>query len=318
MSPAKKKSTKGKAKSPGRKKQAKPKSATQPKPAPAPKPTPVPMPEPAPKPEPVPTLEAAAGPLLLRATAVTHRGHLRPHNEDCIGVCEWARRLPMSTPVSFECVIDEPRLCIVSDGLGGHAGGEMASVMSVLHLIQSASSLQSEDAVATALREANKVIYESMEGNPELSAMGATVVGVALTGTSAWLFNVGDSRGYVLQAERPLRLASTDDTTDRRVNPRERTGLRQHTISQCLGGQPFFDDIKPHIVPCELAPGDRFLLCSDGLTDMLDQDGIEACLTADGRTSVMKLLTAALDAGGFDNVSIILVDILAAAGAGKG
>jgi serine/threonine protein phosphatase PrpC len=267
---------------------------------------------PAPARTPAPTPERPAGPLRLRAAAVTHQGNLRPHNEDCIGVCEWARRIPMISPVSFECAIDEPRLCVVADGLGGHAGGEMASVMGVLHLIQSIRELQSGEAVATAMRQANKAVYETMDTNPELRAMGSTLVGLAACGHSAWLFNVGDSRGYIVPSGGPLRLASTDDTTEFRADWRERTGQRQHTITQCLGGQPFFDDIDPHIVSCELTPGDRILLCSDGLTDMLDQAGIERCLMADGHASVTKLLEAALAEGGLDNISIILVDILSA------
>jgi PPM family protein phosphatase len=254
-----------------------------------------------------------AGPLLLRATAITHRGRVRPHNEDCIGVCEWARRIPMTSPFVAECLIDEPRLCVVADGLGGHAGGEMASFLSVGRLIRATSDLRSAEAVITALREANKYLYGTMDEHPELRSMGATAVGLAAAGTGnrAWLFNVGDSRGYVYTGGR-LSLLSTDDTTEPRSLPEERTGQRQHSITQCLGGQLFFDDIQPHIVTRTLVPGDRYLLCSDGLTDMLDMAGIQRCLQADARASVEKLLAAALAEGGLDNVSIILVDILAA------
>jgi serine/threonine protein phosphatase PrpC len=169
--------------------------------------------------------------------------------------------------------------------------------------------LRAAEAVTDAIKGANRLIYEAMDARPELRDMGSTVVGLIASSTNAWLFNVGDSRGY-LSSRAQLRLLSTDDTTDTSSLPTERTGLHQHTLTQCLGGMPFFEDIAPHVMPCTLTPGDRYLLCSDGLTDMLDAAAIERCLTADARTSVEKLLATALAEGGLDNVSIVLADIL--------
>lgn len=252
---------------------------------------------------------APAGPLRLRATAITHQGHVRSNNEDCLGVCEWVRRTPMHSPISFECLLDEPRLCVVADGLGGHPGGETASLMAVLALSQSSSALQSEQHVASALREVNKLMYETMETRPDLVAMGSTAVGIVVSGAQVWLFNVGDSRGYGRKGGH-LCLLSTDDT-DVRSPASDRTGLIQHCVTQCLGGQPYFEEIEPHVVACPVAAGDRYLLCSDGLTDMLDLAAIERCLSADAHASVEKLLTAALAEGGRDNISIILADIFA-------
>jgi PPM family protein phosphatase len=242
----------------------------------------------------------------MRATARTHQGKVRPHNEDCVAVDAWVRWDTMPSAFSFECRLDEPRLSVVADGLGGHAGGEVASRLVARHLAEAASRLKSAEEVEAALNEANKRLFEAMESAPQLRGMGATVVGLLAFGSRAWLFNVGDSRGYV-GASSYLRLLSIDDSTSFRATD-ERTSQRGNSITQSLGGTVSFTEIKPHIVARGLEPGDRYLLCSDGLTDMLDQDAIERCLTPDPWDSVEQLVSAALAAGGEDNISVVILD----------
>lgn len=248
--------------------------------------------------------------LRMRATAMTHRGKVRPHNEDCVALDGWVRSEPMSSALVLECRLDEPRLCLVSDGLGGHAGGEIASTIVARDLAQAAAKLQGAADIVTALNDANTHLYDEMDRSPELLGMGATVVGVLATGTKAWLFNAGDSRGY-LRSGTGLALLSVDDNTAfREIDVRERTGQRGCSITQSLGGLPFPIPLEPHVLPRDIGPGDRYLLCSDGLTDMLDLTAIERCLSDEGPASVEQLVEAALAAGGEDNISVVIVDFL--------
>lgn len=251
-----------------------------------------------------------AGVLRLRATAMTHQGRVRANNEDHVAIGDWVRGSPMASPLSIECLLDEPRLCVVADGLGGQASGEVASELAVRFLSKSSSRLTSAEELIAVLQEANDVIYRAMEEVPERSTMGATVVGIAASGSNAWLFNLGDSRGYLWDRSQ-LRLLSTDDNTVANLqDSSQRTGQFRGSITQALGGAPFRVTIRPHIVAKELEPGDRYLLCSDGLTDMLDRATIESCLGPDPIASVQELVARALSAGGDDNISVMIVDVL--------
>jgi PPM family protein phosphatase len=249
-------------------------------------------------------------PFRLRATALTHAGSVRPHNEDCIGINEWIRGEPMASPITIECRIDEPRLCVVADGMGGHAGGEIASQIAVRELAQTARAFGHAADIGEALAQANRRLYEVMASAPQLRGMGATIVGLTAIGTELCLFNLGDSRGYVRSGSY-LRLLSIDDTPYFGSEEHGgRTGRHGHGITQSLGGLPVFQEVHPHLLPLPIRRGERYLLCSDGLTDMLDQDRIETCLDSDPAVAAQKLLDAALAEGGLDNISLIIIDLL--------
>ena len=249
--------------------------------------------------------------LRMRAVAMTHQGKVRDQNEDCVGIAGWVRSEPMRSPIMIECTLDEPRLCIVADGLGGHSGGEFASMLVVRELSETLAELASDAEIATALDRVNRRVFDVMEASPNLAGMGTTVVGLVTLDDRVCLFNIGDSRGYI-QSGKYLRLLSTDDTAGSAVtDPGERTGQRGHRITQCIGGLSAYSAVMPHIALAPLRAGDRFLLCSDGLTDMLDQDGIEDRLSTDPFETVEQLVSAALLAGGEDNISVVVVDFLA-------
>jgi serine/threonine protein phosphatase PrpC len=182
--------------------------------------------------------------------------------------------------------------------------------MVTLGLAEATPKLRSAEDVLTALSEVNKILYDEMEKRPGLWGMGATVVGLLALGSNAWLFNVGDSRGYLRTGPR-LRLLTIDDNTAfGKIDVSERTSHPGSSITQSLGGMPEWTPIEPHVVPREIGHGDRYLLCSDGLTDMLDLEGIERRLTEDARVSVEQLVAAALAAGGEDNISVMILDFL--------
>jgi len=247
----------------------------------------------------------------MRVGALTHAGRVRDHNEDCMGICEWVRARPMESPVIIDCALDEPRICVIADGVGGHAGGETASSMTVRGLISAVAQMAGDEDVGVAIARVNDRIFQAMKTTPDLVGMGSTVVGVVTFCGELCLFNVGDSRGY-LRVGNFLRLLTTDDTSRFSASDvSERTGQQDHSITQALGGRTSFTEIAPHLLHRPIEPGDRYLLCSDGLTDMLDLDAIEACLVDDVEESTTRLVEAALAAGGADNLSVMIIDFTA-------
>ena len=247
--------------------------------------------------------------LILTAAGMTHLGRVRANNEDCIGIGGWMRGRSMTMPVTLSMFIDEPTLCVVADGMGGHACGEVASALAVRELMRSVQLMASFQEVGDIVNDANARIFEAAALSPQLSGMGATVVGAVFDGSIACIFNVGDCRAYI-QKGPYLQLVSEDDTLAFQAgNPSSRTGTQGHGVIQCLGGSPALTAISPHVVVREFVGPTRIILCSDGLTDMLDQDGIEACLDNNAAITVTRLLEAALAEGGSDNISVLCLDL---------
>jgi len=197
-------------------------------------------------------------------------------------------------------------LLMVADGMGGHAHGALASKTVLDHLITTTEHLLEPQSAAAAVDAANARLYAVMAERPETEGMGTTVVGAVLFARSLLVFNVGDSRCY-RAGEGELRQLSQDDVAS---TARDASGHRQsHAITQCLGGAPFQLPLIPHIaVHPPLAVGETLLLCSDGLTDMVEDEAIAHLLTCDTSRladAVRKVAGAAMKAGGADNLSII-------------
>jgi len=197
-------------------------------------------------------------------------------------------------------------LLMVADGMGGHTHGALASKTVLDHLITGAEHLLEPQSAAAAVDAANARLYAMMAEHPETEGMGTTVVGAVLSAQSVLVFNVGDSRCY-RAGEGELSQLSRDDVASTAKNV---LGHRQsHAITQCLGAVPFQLPLNPHItVHPPLAVGETLLLCSDGLTDMVEDEAIAHLLTCDTSRladAVRKVAGAAMKAGGADNLSII-------------
>ncbi|GAB6037552.1 serine/threonine-protein phosphatase [Fundidesulfovibrio butyratiphilus] len=245
----------------------------------------------------------------LTAAGITCAGKVRKRNEDCIGMGDFLRQRPMRGPVVLQLGVWEPLACLVADGIGGHAHGETASRLSVSRILTEALSGADEEAVSKILTAANDCLYDLMLANPEFRGMGATVAGIVVHQEKLIGFNVGDSRIYRVR-HGYMQLLSTDDTVGfSQASTAERTGLASHVITQSLGGMPERTEVVAHVWSRPLEGSERFLLCTDGLTDMLDQDTMEACLTDDAESTVSALHEQALAQGGHDNVSLVLLDV---------
>lgn len=237
--------------------------------------------------------------------AITSRGCRRHANEDTVGVAGAVLTGEPALPLGSVLDGAGPFAMVVADGMGGHPHGALASREVVCELMTDPTRLATPEGCAAAIRQAHLRLHELMLRRPETMTMGSTVAGLAVLGDAFCWFNVGDSRIYRLREGRLEQLGRDD----RRGTVSGETGRASHEILQCLGGQRAIAPINPHTGTGVLLPGDSLLVCSDGLTDMVADDSIAALLraAADVAAAATLLLHAALEAGGRDNVSVVLV-----------
>jgi len=251
-------------------------------------------------PQPAEGRPVMAPPPQIEVNAFTHQGWARENNEDSITVDGWVSDVAMTGPRRSRHELTAPFLVAVADGMGGHAAGEVAIRYAIKRLAAESFAGGEEDIAAT-LAAINAELYQAMAEELSWRGMGTTEVGLLLTPDRAIWFNLGDSRLYRHRGGR-LEQLSTDD-----VPP----GARSGALTQSLGGGPAFTAIAPHIAGEDLPVPSRWLLCSDGLSDMLGDDAIERALAVDDEEAVRQLFLQAMEAGGDDNISIILVSVAA-------
>ena len=238
-----------------------------------------------------------------RSAAHSHSGHKRKQNQDCIHMD------------------DSHGLWIVADGMGGHHGGEIASAIACEEIPQ---QIGSGVAIEEALRRAHQKIVMRGREQPELRGLGTTVVVVHEQGLNYELAWSGDSRIYRWRHGQ-LTQRSEDHSIVQRMlksgllSPAQaRNHPHQHVISSCLGSTSA-EGLEIGYQQDAWEQGDWLLLCSDGLTDELDDQQIAALLkrNSDIASASRALLQAALDSGGRDNVSVALIQAPADAPQGK-
>lgn len=245
-------------------------------------------------------------PVRLRATAFTHQGAVRPGNEDTIAIGDWIRRLPMAAPAVLEHEVSTPLICLVADGMGGHAAGEVASRTVAEHLSRRAAEATDDAATVRLLHETNAELYALMQESPVWTGMGTTVAGLVVAPSGVLVFNVGDSRAYRIDQGGLVQL-STDDTPGPKLADGRTAAMSSNLITQSLGGAYQLAGIDPHVLSEPLEDGARYLICSDGLSDLLDRTTMEGLLENDDAASAQALFEAAMTRGGGDNVSLILL-----------
>jgi len=237
--------------------------------------------------------------ITLSSGSATDVGRVRQSNEDSVLV---------AAPVFA-----------VADGMGGYAGGAVASSIAVVHLRRLSELAEvTSDAVYAALIEANHEIVERGQSDPETLGMGTTVAGLALVqhgGSEYWLvFNVGDSRVYRL-TEGSLTQVSVDHSYTQELVDEGRITVEQamthperNVVTRALGSEP---DVAPDLWLMAPEDGELFLLCSDGLTRELSVSDMEDVLgrSMDAQAACDELLSAALAAGGRDNISVVVVQV---------
>jgi PPM family protein phosphatase len=188
--------------------------------------------------------------------------------------------------------VASPTVLAVLDGVGGHAAGDVASDLAA-KLLAGADVPQDEEDAAALLKLADRTLHDAMRADPSLSGMGATVAMLALDGGDAIVANVGDSSVWHLSGGHLASLAVSD-----RVG---RSG-----IAQCLGAG---SGVSPHVSRISLQAGDRLLLASDGLTDVVPAEVTRSLLADDVRTAADRLLILVEQAQLPDDVSIVVAEV---------
>ncbi len=253
------------------------------------------------------TVDIISTTLPLRCAGLSHIGKVREENEDTF--------------------LMEPELglFVVSDGMGGHRGGEIASKIVTedlpvmievgLDKLKVGTPAAIRSLFKKAIREQNRQL--NLEGTSETGYrdMGATLIVTLLKDNRAYIANLGDSRIYRFRNRRLVQLTKDHSVVSElldkgKIKPEEAENHEaQGEITHYVGME---DKARPHIRSFQLKKGDRLLLCTDGLTDSIDDKSIAAILTnkQDCKEACQALVNAANAAGGHDNITVVIADWL--------
>jgi serine/threonine protein phosphatase PrpC len=222
-------------------------------------------------------------------------------------------------PNNEDSAFASPRLAAIADGVGGAAAGEVASrlvIDALVHLDKCRLDAPLPDAVARAVAQGNATIGFVAACRPQMAGMSTTLTAIALDGDDGYvLANVGDSRTYLLRDGVLRRLTRDDSLVQQLIDAghvteqQARTHPQRSVVLAALDGRPEVAPASTRAVgPARL--GDRLLLCSDGLTDVVDDLVVAAVLRdeADRGAAAERLIALALDGGGRDNISVVIAD----------
>ena len=234
-----------------------------------------------------------------KSTAVSHVGKIRQNNQDS-GYAG-------------------AQLFVVADGMGGHAGGDVASAIALKRVMEAdrqyVSAADAEFALQSALSAANTMLAETVFEHPELTGMGTTVSAILRSGSQVVIAHIGDSRIYLLR-DGTLKQITADHTfvqrlvDSGRITPEEAAvHPRRSVLMRVLGDVDAAPEIDTTVL--DVLPGDRWLLCSDGLSSYVSDEKIAHALTAQTavKDAADRLVKESLDQGAPDNVTVVIVDI---------
>ena len=239
----------------------------------------------------------------MKVYAITDIGRMRPINED-----------------SYYAPADGERFCAVADGMGGHNAGEVASAMAIQ--VFSEEMRKTGDITAgalhTAVARANEAVYHKALENAGMSGMGTTFSALAEQGETAYLAHVGDSRIYLVRRGAILQLTTDHTLVEEMVQkglitPREaRVHPKRNIITRALGTE---ESVQIDIVQMGTRPGDAFFLCSDGMTNYVDEREIlrTAMSEREWPEKLKHLVSIALENGGADNITALFAVVEEAA-----
>lgn len=265
--------------------------------------------------------------LVFDICGTTHRGRVRRLNEDHILLGRLVKnsgRLALSVDSDDDWVASYGLLLCVADGIGGAAGGEMASHLTLLTLDRAFCAVTKADfeAIEPLLRraaaDANNSVRAVAAKTAAYAGMGSTLSGICLLGERYWVLNAGDSRVYRYR-NGMLKPLSSDDTLAAKAVRSGAVSFEQaahspdsHILTNYLGAAEFSLSVESGP---GLRSGDSLLICSDGLYDMLDEDSLAACLQRFNESGfsvtqqVEQLVALANERGGRDNISLILMRV---------
>lgn len=229
----------------------------------------------------------------MKVYAITDIGRMRPINED-----------------SYYAPQEGERFCAVADGMGGHNAGEVASAMAVqvFSEIMREVGYISAEALCDAVERANEAVYQAALENEGMSGMGTTFSALAEQGGDVFLAHVGDSRIYLVRNGAIMQVTTDHTLVEEMVQkgmltPREaRFHPRRNIITRALGTEPW---VEVDSIQLSARPGDAFFLCSDGMTNYVEEREIlrTAMSDMDWPEKLRHLVNIALENGGADNIT---------------
>jgi protein phosphatase len=264
------------------------------------------------------------------AGAVSHAGHVRPNNEDQFYVTRLARSMetmlsslpPREVPDRAEEI---NYLMIVADGMGGHAAGETASRLAIgaiaslawefpdwIFRVDKEHTPEIRRRARRVVEQISSILFELGQQDQRLRGMGSTLTAARSYGRDLLIVHVGDSRAYLLRSGRLHRLTKDHtyaqllvDTGQIAASDAGASRVR-HILTNAVGGPS--GEVSVDIDLLRLEDGDRLLLCSDGLTDLVPDDTIATVLNATpaSNDACQALLQLALDGGGKDNITVVV------------
>ena len=239
----------------------------------------------------------------MKVYAITDIGRMRPINED-----------------SYYAPRKGERFCAVADGMGGHNAGEVASAMAVRvfsDIMRNVGTI-TDEAMRVSVERANEAVYRAALENEGMSGMGTTFSALAQQDGDVFLAHVGDSRIYLVR-DGAIAQVTTDHTLVEEMvqkgmlTPREaRFHPRRNIITRALGTEPW---VEVDILRMDARPGDAFFLCSDGMTNYVEEREIlRTAMSGDSWDDKLKhLVSVALENGGGDNITALFAVIEEAA-----
>lgn len=230
----------------------------------------------------------------MRVAGRTDQGKVRELNEDAFGYRDG--------------------LFVVADGMGGHQAGEVASAIAVETILQADLSGDIKKALQTALEAANRAIINQASRSKDFNGMGTTAAVLYLEKERAFITHVGDSRVYYLSGSVLKQLTSDHSLVNELVKTGEitveeaRTHPQRNILTRALGCHETLD---AEIIEIEVTPGDKFLLCSDGLSGTVPETVIKEYLIREDDPEVIvdQLINYANELGGADNITVIMVEV---------
>ena len=238
----------------------------------------------------------------MKAYAITDVGQKRPVNQDYV----YCSQKPVG---------NLPNVFIVADGMGGHKAGEMASRFTVETFVQTVEASDEKDPITLideTIRIVNEKLIQKAKESDEYEGMGTTLVVATIIDGVLHVANVGDSRLYIINDE--LQQITRDHSlVEEMISLGEidrkdaRTHEQKNIITRAMGAS---DPVIADFFPVDIKPGDRIVMCSDGLSNMIEDNVIKQIVKKNNsiEDAAAELMQTANDNGGIDNISIIIIE----------
>lgn len=229
------------------------------------------------------------------AYGATNVGKVRKNNEDAFKIS------------------NKDKIYLLADGMGGHLGGEFASSMAVQELEKLLVDVKNKAEIKEAIEEVNRKIYQKSLEDDNLSGMGTTLSLIKILDDHLYFANIGDSRIYCLKGKDLIQLTIDDSYVNYLLevgaitSDQAKDHPKKNVLLKALGTT---EDIEVFVQEVQWEEDDLYLLCSDGLTNMLEEEEIQEIISSnEAEKAVDLLINQALDRGGKDNITVIVLTI---------